>query len=247
MGDEEEELSEVGNARYTTTSYGMVQSLEKNTETEKLVRTRAQLDVRILQAAKMMRLRYSEFDHSSFHSRGDEGEEVSHPPPLYAPDSGGRFLGTGPKCVPQRAHCDFMWYDDVEGTHECIPCPGYFAIVTGSSSSALWVARGSHRLVGLTDEDKKDMAELRPMEKVVIPPFSILYGRGDLTHAGPGFDDFDSPSGAPHNVRLRYHLYLCREDVPLGDAISYFANYTPVPDPAQRPQTTKRRPKGKTH
>ncbi len=32
------------------------------------------------------------------------------------------------------------------------------------------------------------------MEKVVIPPFSILYGRGDLTHAGPGFDDFDSPS-----------------------------------------------------
>lgn len=221
----------VGQARYTTTNFGLTWNLENNKDNSSLVTARAELDIRILQAAKLLRLRYSSFDDPGVSGADSEKANVTHPPPLYAPDTGGRFLATGPKCRPQVPHCDFKWYE-TQGDSKSVGLkyPGYFCIVTTSSPTPLWVARGSHRYIWQSEGKKKKIEEAMRMEKIIIPPFSMFFARGDVTHAGAGFEDSVDGEGGTYNPLVRYHMYLVREDVPLLDAISYMANLNMRPD-----------------
>ena len=60
--------------------------------------------------------------------------------------------------------------------------------------------------------------------KVIIPPYSVLIGRGDLQHAGAGHEDNPNPS-----VRgsIRYHIYFVPHTQKLMDGVHYPTDLNP--------------------
>jgi hypothetical protein len=126
-------------------------------------------------------------------------------------------LLTAPGCRAQCMHRDF---DDRLDNDVPLPVdePSYFAIVTGADAAPLLVIPGSHGLVAriehlLTRGSPKDRAAIEAdgignmaiKETVLIKPYTVFIGRGDLVHAGAGRSPTEKGPAA------RFHTYVMRK------------------------------------
>ncbi len=120
------------NARFATTNYGVTSDIEKEKSTYHIVRRRAQLDVRLLQIAAFLKLRFQTTALSN-----KKYAEQDEPPLLYAPDSGGVFLLTSKECDRQIVHCDFDWQQ--KGVPGDAPKnSSYYFLVSGENPTPIW-------------------------------------------------------------------------------------------------------------
>ena len=152
-----------------------------------MARARALLDVRIGQAMAALGV----WDNR------DAGLEQ-----MFTPKSGGRWLYTSKGCMRQTLHTDFPLLEkDVEGNFGR-PNPGFFTIKTGPQEVPLWICPFSQHIVSWSDEGNLvGVSKGIKVVRVLIPPFSMFVGRGDMFHFGAGFNDYRGDSGL-----LRYHL-----------------------------------------
>ena len=186
-----------GRARYSTTRMFLVDVTEESGSTVWASVRRAFLDVWIGQLASLIGVRNNEQK-------------------IWTPKTGGRFLITGKNCPRQMPHIDFQ-VNDRNSRHIS---PGFFAIVSTDHGFPLWVCDYSHNFVmGPASEVEKLGSSLR-LRKIVVPPHSVFFGHGNLTHAGAGYE-----SRVSDNRSIRYHLYLIPEGKSLPDGV-----FTVFPD-----------------
>lgn len=204
--DDEEERRK-GRGRFATTNYGVTTAIERNAETAWAVRARALLDMRLGQLLVALRV-------------GDNLKD-GHTK-MFTPKTGGRWLLTSKGCKRQQLHSDFPSLSRSEtmlGTGN----PGYFTLTSGEEEVPLWVCPHSHRLVATSANSS--LSALRKgitANLVMIPPFSVLVGRGDMLHAGAAFED------SARLLRLiRYHTYFVPENQDLPDAVHLIPKLKP--------------------
>ncbi len=203
------------NARYATTKYGVTTDIENDRSSYHIVRKRAQLDVRLLQIAAFLRLRFEAFDGSK-----DHGSESPDTPNLYAADTGGAFLLTSRECDRQIVHCDFEWARN--GIHGDAPKnPSYSFLVSGGNPTPIWISDHSHKFVYYTVAQKRDLASVLQLRKRIIPAHSVLVIRGDVAHAGAGHQDTDT------QYNTRYLLYLIRNGVTHKGSLTVQIGFNP--------------------
>ena len=210
-----------GVGRFITTLEGVAVHLEQNVDLLWVVRKRALLDVRLCQIAVAMGL--------------DKDDATRNGLDLMAiPKTGGRFLLTGKGCQRQYLHTDFGLEHPVSDTRN----PGYFVLCTTRSPTPLWVVNHSHFYLREDGELLRALAKGTYARKVMIQPFSVLIGRGDLFHGGAGHDDFPNPT-----IRgcLRYHMYFVPHDRTLVDGIHLVEDFAPgYEDDIKAPTTPQR-------
>lgn len=200
--------SKNGAGRYTMSNAAMA-VFEQDEDRAWMARARALLDVRIGQAMAALGV----WDNR------DAGLEQ-----MFTPKSGGRWLYTSKGCMRQTLHTDFPLLEkDVEGNFGR-PNPGFFTITTGPQEVPLWVCPFSQHIVSWSDEGNLvGMSKGMKVVRVLIPPFSMFVGRGDMFHCGAGFDDYPGDSGL-----LRYHLYFVPESVSLPDGVHLLCEFQPT-------------------
>ena len=203
-GARDEKDREKGIGRFITTNLG-VTKWEEMPNLVWAAEKRALLDLRIGAIAAAMRL-----------GKEKQGEDA-----MTIPVSGGRFLYTGKGCPRQVLHTDF----EVNRRRDPNKLPGYFAVCTTGIESPLWVVPGSHLFLRRSSEAMRKIAEGVTVIKIVIPPWSILFGRGDLAHAGPGFDDYDV--GVLEDGAIRYHIYFQPPQLDLIDGVHFVKEFNP--------------------
>ena len=184
-----EELRRRGYGRRQNSRYAVMEFLENSSLVWK---QRVKLDVIIGLLARAMRL----------------GKRNGGLFDLFMPATGGRNLATDPGTDVQEAHCDV---EVILLDHGYIPeCPGYFAMVSGRRGFYLWISDRSHIF------NQAGLYKSKPitLKKVFIPPFSVLFARGDLFHAG---DKYDLSVGSD----IRYHVLFTEKDREVGNAIQY--------------------------
>lgn len=133
------------------------------------------------------------------------------------PKSGSRLLLTAPGCRAQCMHRDF---DDRFDNTVPLPVddPSYFVIVTGAEAAPLQVIPGSHKLVARMEHllNRATQKESSAIEAdaignmavnttVLIKPYSVFIGRGDLVHGGAGRSPTEKGPAA------RFHTYVMRK------------------------------------
>ena len=214
-----------GVGRFITTLEGIAAHLEQDENLGWVVRKRAFLDARLGQLVVAMGL--DKVGSSSF------GVEA-----MAVPKTGGRFLLTGKGCQRQYLHTDFA----VGSTPDEKRVPGYFVLCTTRSPTPLWVVNHSHFYLGETDKVKQALSNAVFARKVLIPPFSVLIGRGDLQHGGAGYMDFPNPT---IKGCLRYHMYFVPHDRTLIDGIHLPSFLRPRFEDEVGDPETPRRPAGK--
>ena len=123
-------------------------------------------------------------------------------PKMYMPNTGGRVLRTLKNAKRQPFHCDL----EVQNRGKILSCPGYTVMVSGSSGFYIWLAENSHSY--LQHPDPKRSLKCR---KLWVFPDTILFMRGDYSHAGAGFKE----SRASKNGDLRFHMVF----VPISQKI----------------------------
>lgn len=74
-------------------------------------------------------------------------------------------------------------------------------MVSSEKETPLWVLRGSHKLIFMTEKQKTKKQFGMQMELITIPPWSVFIARGDFIRAGAAFDDWY----AEYNVLVCYH------------------------------------------
>ena len=108
---------------------------------------------------------------------------------------------------------------------------GYFAMATGEEEAEVFIVKHGHRIVNmLWASDVEKLPALNHTlraEKVLIPPFSNIYVRGDCVHFGAGFKDHSSPGPGTKRVLIRYHIYFIPAGSQLGDVIHRVNNFNP--------------------
>ena len=187
---EDERRSKKGEGRFTSTHAAMTGEMEKK-NTVWACKARALLDVRIATAISALRV------HDNKKSE----------PGLFTPKTGGRWLITSKGCQRQQVHSDFPTLTAQE--HLDRKSPGYFTITTGEHAVPLWIAPESHRMLAVEESSNPF-----PVNLIHIPPFSIFIGRGDVLHAGAGYNDTPRP-----NTYLRYHMYFVPSSFSLPDGV----------------------------
>ena len=196
-----------GKGRFITTMEGICAHLEQEPDLSWVVEKRAMLDARLGQILAAMRL---------------GGEDMALPAvdTLKTPRSGGRFLLTGEGCPRQALHTDFQ----VEEGSRLSELPGYFLICTTGEATPLWVVDHSHFFLRRPPQALHVLSRGVVARKVIIPPYSVLIGRGDLQHAGAGHEDNPNPS-----VRgsIRYHIYFVPHTQKLMDGVHYPTDLNP--------------------
>jgi len=123
---------------------------------------------------------------------------------IWTPKTGGRWLATGRDCPAQTGHNDF--------SHSRGQDVGYFCITTGKDGASLWICESSHKYVFYPEGPKFELSKLLRLEKIAIPPYSVLFGHGYVQHAGAEW------SGT---ANLRYHMYFIPENHDLMDDVSF--------------------------
>ncbi|KAI0560010.1 hypothetical protein FGB62_128g110 [Gracilaria domingensis] len=195
--------------RVMSTRWGTVEKPEDNEELRWVVRSRALLDVRMGTIAAALGL------------WENEREAVK----MYTPKTGGRFLGTTRKCKRQTLHTDFSGLVTKETMNT--GNPGYFVMASGKEGFPLWVSAGSHQLVGMNNQQLRVMSEVYPAKKIIIPPYSVFVGRGDVTHArASGKDKVDRPESM--DLLVGYHMYMVPEGYALPDAVHRVRDFRPT-------------------
>ena len=196
-----------GTGRFITTMEGVCSHLEQEASKTWVVVKRAQFDARLGQIIAALGL-------------------VGHDPTVSGvdlmsiPKSGGRFLLTGKGCPRQILHTDF----GVEDDRELSRVPGYFLICTSGAETPLWIVDNSHFYLQQSSGLWPYLSKGLVARKVIIPPYSILIGRGDLQHAGAA--DIDHPN-PPVRGCLRYHIYFVPHDRKLVDGVHFTTGLTP--------------------
>lgn len=136
----------------------------------------------------------------------EKDENMTH---FAFPDYGSIFLRTCLDTPRQGYHCDFPPLEpgDELPSHEAPPVHDIFMMYTGAQPFAIRVWPTSHTALnvgsieepaGCSEDEKKELAKQReqlqedyeniakhlPSKLVIVPPFSVFVGRGDLVHAG---------------------------------------------------------------
>ena len=178
---------DAGVARYSSTNSFLMEDMEQGEELVPLAQRRAYLDTWVGLLLSALNL------------------DADGAKPMYFPRSGGRFLITGKRCVRQVCHNDFP-------VRTSAHAPGYFAIVTSSESTRLWLSPFSNAFVFFPENQKESIRKGLRLRALEIPPLSIFIGHGHLQHAGAEWGGSHCP---------RYHIYLTPEDLQLPDAIVF--------------------------
>ena len=114
----------------------------------------------------------------------------------------------------QLGHIDFVFGKSVErAKNNSVLHPPYFVIISGSEGTPIWIAEGSHRHVGVSTGEIKTLGQTLKMQIFDIPHWTILFVRGDVFHAGCG-----AKTGG--KMCPRFHLYLIRGGIGIGDIIN---------------------------
>ena len=184
-----------GIGRFTSTHHTVTKAMETKNNVWACV-ARALLDVRVGSAVAALRL----YDNSK------EQDEY-----VYTPKTGGRWLMTSKGCLRQQVHTDFPSLT-AQQFMSGKACPGYFTISTGDREVPLWVCKSSHRFVAFGFDNEKG----EDVTKVMIPPFSIAIGRGDVLHGGGAYED-----SATKDMLLRYHMYFVPNNFKLPDGVFF--------------------------
>lgn len=215
--DSDAKMRTEGRCRFSTTKDGMIH-FEDNPDLAWVVKKRALLDARIGQVIRAMNL--------------DPAVAPGwYDPEMTVPRTGGRFLLTGEGCPRQTTHQDFPTRSSME------KCPGYFALATGMHSTPIWACENSHLYVFGTAKEIRAFSKAAKLKKIIIPPYSLFIGRGDLTHAGAGFGDSSVPNGL-----LRYHIYFAPRGVRIEDGVHRIGIFRPRFEEGERarPQSPPR-------
>ena len=177
------------------------------------LRRRVMMEVIVMLLCHYLRLPLDSFDSE---------DSVFDAPKICAPDSGGRFIATSTKTPSQTSHLDF--FHDLETTNAGnaalggplghVRYPGYFTLVTGDEDTPIWVLEGSQKYVYLQGAALEKVAGVEHMRLMLIPKNSVMIMRGDVLHAGSGIKQTGG------NQCLRFHMYIHRDGVVLGDAIN---------------------------
>lgn len=201
-----------GIGRYQSTLHSVTTAIEEDANLVWMCASRSLLDARISQCIAALGLwtNTEKIGHEDIHLR----------PSMYTPKTGGRWLVASRGCLRQQLHTDFEVQCRLNGEEallvdEAKQNPGFFTVTTAGNAVVLWLCPFSHYLVA-TAEEKSLQALSRSLKavKVIIPPFSIFVGRGDMFHAGAAFEDYDTDSES-----LRYRLYFVPENRKLTDQV----------------------------
>ena len=202
-----------GRSRYMSTRKTLMEDMEQDESTVSLCRARAVMDVVAAATLKLILCT----------------ENAAENPTYSIPRSGGRVLGTVPGTPRQSLHCDFPHGDAesvLRGAHNC----GYFCIMSGADEAELVVCRSSHRLYSVRSSTG-NVAALRALsqgmftEVITIPPYSIIYVRGDCVHGGAAFADHNGSKGG--SALLRYHMYFIPAGFQIRDEVHFSGVFKP--------------------
>ena len=215
---EDEKFLISNTSRLMSTSYGMTTHFEVDPDRDekmKLLRTRCKLEVMVMQLAASMRLPFPKWDHGYDTKEKRQCFLGGHQ--LRCPDTGGRMILTSTDTPTQLGHLDFVFGKSVErAKNNSILHPPYFVIVSGSEGTPIWIAEGSHRHVGISVGEMKAVGKTLKMQLFDIPPWTILFVRGDVFHAGCGAKETGG------KMCPRFHLYLIRDGIAIGDIINHY-------------------------
>lgn len=153
---------------------------------------------------------------------GRSGQAVK----IRAPASGCRMLMTTKSAPRQRPHLDSRLFEETSGGHVHVPAFGvpvtsnFFVLASGADPFSFCVWPGSvlamHRLCQGLAFDR-----VIPMEVIEVPPYSILFCRGDLVHAGAA--GADGPvrdlNKLAYSRSMRVHMYLQDPSHPFGTGL----------------------------
>ena len=193
--------------RYQQTRTGAMEELERSTETIKHAKTRAMCDVRVGMLLSMMKL----------------SDQTRKETAMYCPDTGNRCLASTVGVARQVIHTDRATMG-MKRTVIDLENPGYFSIITGDQPAYLWVVDGSHYHIAKARSNQLHALGIgSTAEKKLIPPHSLYIGRGDVMHAGAGFEDYDVFDG--NQLRIHSLFYPARETFP--NAIHIIKEYRP--------------------
>lgn len=193
--------------RFVSTNAGVTQSIEHCVETKWVVESRAMLDVRVGQCMAALNI------HRNYNV-----DEYMH-----MMKTGGRWIRHGSSCCREPLHTAVSVgrRRDILGNKRYNP--GYFGIVTGECDCAVWVVPYSHRQVCASSTSSIGLLSKGVHAiKVIIPPWSVFIGRGDLFHSSGGFGDVANDNG-----QLRYHIYILPEDVDIPCIMKTVAGFNP--------------------
>lgn len=121
------------------------------------------------------------------------------------PDYGSIYLRTCEATGSQTSHCDFPAVQPGAFLAHNDPPPLFdiFMMYSAEQPFAIRVWQGSHialNLGNVSDELYSKVARNLPSKLVIVPPFSVLIGRGDMLHAGASGEElkvaFNSYRGA---------------------------------------------------
>ena len=198
------ESAKAGRTRYMTDRSFLMEQMEQDRDMVEYTKIRAMLDARIAMGLHLV-------------LAGTPGARMEE---VWIPRSGGRFLATVPGAVRQKAHTDAHTRDEEEVRTDA-GTPGFFAMATGSSEAEVFIVKHGHRVHNMVwasgEESTNALQRTLRAEKVIIPPFSVIFVRGDTVHFGAGWDDHSG--SVPKGVLIRYHMYFVPGNSRLGDSI----------------------------
>lgn len=211
---EHEDLADAkeGEGRYSTTRYGVMDMLE-NEEAGNAWEWRSLLDVRIAMCVRFM---------------GIGGGGMCFGKRTCIPKTGGRFIATTRGCRRQVIHCvgHHLPFEEVVAWNGF---PGLFTICTFHDETPVWLCRYSHYTVPqawLLGEARtvNSLSQAVMVQKVFIPPWSILVARMDIQHAGASGRDYD----IRNDTSWIYQMYMAPNGSELPDGLDVDHNFDPV-------------------
>jgi len=208
-------------SRLMSTTYGVTTHLENlaeaGGENQSILEARCHLEVAVMQIVHCLRLSFTQWGHDACTSEKIHLHTEKHS--LSTPDTGGRILANmGRHTRRQKGHLDFIFPKEAVQCEQLrtIKYVPYFIIVTGKDTTPIWLSEGSHKLISVTETQMRELGKHVTLSLFQIPPWSLLIVRGDLIHAGAG--GAESTGNNCH----RFHMYVLRQGVALGDTINHF-------------------------
>jgi len=224
------------NSRLTTRRVAvtdMFEQMENEIEGKRLLKDRLYQEVALMQLGHWLRLEEPSFDCTA-PQKNAEGKFETTPAQmklrrsfkkLYCPDTGSRLLmNASTKGTEQDAHVDYYFNKEtkISDENDAFALPPYFAEITTSQPTPMWLLEDSHKLAGKPWRKRQDISYGSPLRLKYIPQWSIFISRGDNIHGGGS-----GRMAAKLQVRFpgtcrcpRLHLYMGRLGVPLPDSIN---------------------------
>ena len=117
-------------------------------------------------------------------------------------------MGTDLGTLIQQLHCDTKVELAKFGyVPECLGC----FVMCSAKPFFLWVVERSHILNQCSHYKNNPMVA----KKIFVPANTFFFGRGDVFHAGDGYDNIYARD------HVRYHVLLTPKDESVGNEIQY--------------------------